>query len=73
MSSRHYKASYIDTFHKHTPANAAVHTRDVIGAALHAAVGADPTLVAVAHVIVIIRTALTIAVVTALLTEAKVN
>ena len=65
--------SYVNTFYKYTPANAVVHTRDVIGAALHAAVSANPALVAVAHVIVVIRTALTVAVVTALLAEAEVN
>ena len=58
---------------RHAPANAVVHTRDVIGAELHAAVDADPALVAVAHVVVVIGTALTVAVVTALLAEAEVN
>ena len=66
-------ASYVNIFYKYTPANAAVHAGDVIGAALHATVDADPALVAVAHVVVVIWTALTDAVVTALLAEAEVH
>ena len=58
---------------RYAPANAVVHARDIIGAELHAAVDADPALVAVAHVVVVIWTALTDAVVTALLAEAEVH